>query len=70
MLLLKMSLVSYGSSRYICSIKFNYAHYSLLTCIWQLLAEYEKEPHKPKLKKEGSLMHLHNNLVKIKWLQQ
>ena len=59
-----------GTFAWYC-IKFNYAYYSLscafkYMCLAQLLAEYEKEPHKPKLKKEGSLIHLHNNLVKIK----
>lgn len=39
-------------------ITFYFHHYILHSnaCVWQLLAEYEKEPHKPKLKKEGSLM--------------
>lgn len=31
----------------------SYLHLHSNTCVWQLLAEYEKEPHKPKLKKEG-----------------
>ena len=40
-------------------IMFIYTSYTSIymhstTCLWQLLAEYEKEPHKPKLKKEGS----------------
>jgi hypothetical protein len=32
--------------------------YAFKYYVWQLLAEYEKEPHKPQLKKEGSLMQL------------